>query len=92
MVRLKAFLCGPFFIGVKNFNSSMVRLKVEKLSEDAKRMLNFNSSMVRLKGASPSQKRLLISLFQFLNGSIKRLASSFAMAVSSFISIPQWFD
>ena len=50
----------------------------------------FNSTMVRLKGGV-RQKPILLKLFQFHYGTIKRFALLFTISQNS-ISIPLWYD
>ena len=50
----------------------------------------FNSSMVRLKEVD-RKGNVQNSIFQFLNGAIKRRQPTFTVNPSS-ISIPQWCD
>jgi len=49
MVRLKEGFPNIFPIQLKDFNSNMVRLKVEAYSIKNALEVNFNSNMVRLK-------------------------------------------
>ena len=74
-----------------SFNSSVVRLKVEKLKSDNEKIECFNSSVVRLK-ATIADVDWTDSEFQFQCGSIKSLLSKSLMILSKVVSIPVWFD
>ena len=73
MVRLKASPPAEDDADLPRFNSTMVRLKgigVETLGKSVK---SFNSTMVRLKAETQERDAPVFILFQFHNGSIKRV-------------------
>ena len=75
MVRLKDKLYSVVPYVIVDFNSSMVRLKVEIISRSLGQSDHFNSSMVRLKEGTQRIAGMPL-IFQFLYGSIKRISSS----------------
>ena len=62
-----------------DFNSNMVRLKVQKPIIAVADGLNFNSNMVRLKEAVTSTASSWAALFQFQYGSIKSIKPSICL-------------
>ena len=74
------------------FNSTIVRLKESQADEHRPDRQRFNSTMVRLKGGVPDDEIWGIHVFQFHNGSIKRLYARPDGRDDATVSIPQWFD
>ena len=72
MVRLKERRLSPTRIGMRCFNSTMVRLKAEIANFHCFCCTCFNSTMVRLKVEITLRQRPHV-VFQFHNGSIKRI-------------------
>ncbi len=59
--------------GIVNFNSLMVRLKVNNTEKQYLIENNFNSLMVRLKGIFFASEVIFLPIFQFLDGAIKSI-------------------
>ena len=72
MVRLKEETTPNSHERQPRFNSKMVRLKAGLNATATLHNFCFNSKMVRLKGAENGHELVLVGLFQFQNGAIKR--------------------
>ena len=92
MVRLK----GLSFTGVcrkyVNFNSCMVRLKVENVQVDCTNLTTFQFLYGTIKRWGERQKKYDVSEFQFLYGTIKSNNSISNTNIYFPISIPIWYD
>ena len=71
MVRLKAIMCNKTILEILSFNSTMVRLKDQRVWDLLTTSQRFNSTMVRLKARWSGQLPEQYYRFQFHNGSIK---------------------
>ena len=71
MVRLKDIVNYNKEVTGIGFNSTMVRLKADLPTPTTERGDSFNSTMVRLKVCVVSISAIIITEFQFHNGSIK---------------------
>ena len=69
----------------------MVRLEVQSLQWKRLFLAYFNSCMVRLEDVDTLAKKITISKFQFLYGTIGSSNWSSCFIIS-FISIPVWYD
>ena len=70
---IKSRFCQRVVKPIFCFNSTMVRLKEICRPPSRQRLGSFNSTMVRLKAGSHHATAIGINLFQFHNGSIKRV-------------------
>ncbi len=77
---------------LKDFNSSVVRLKEFVGYPPFNVSVNFNSSVVRLKVSKQKAIDATILEFQFQCGAIKRFIICRAMSFGAVISIPVWCD
>jgi len=76
---------------MKNFNSTMVRLKACVFAPAISTISNFNSTMVRLKDVIQILLCLFWNIFQFHYGSVKRVKPLIGLFNCYHISIPLWF-
>ncbi len=74
------------------FNSTLVRLRQERATQERADKECFNSTLVRLRPMVTRDARPTIAWFQFHVGSIKTVKFLRDGDALHVVSIPRWFD